>query len=305
MKKAVIIDTDPGIDDAVALGIGLFSDQLDVKLITTVAGNVGIHYVTENMLKLLTFWDMNIPVAQGADGPLLREVKDASDVHGVTGMAGYEFPAPNREYLLEETAVEAMHRTLMASGEKMTIIAIGPLTNIALLLKTYPEVKERIEELVLMGGALGRGNFGILSEFNIAIDPEAAKIVFESGLSIAVAPLDVGLKALVYPEDSEKIKDMNQTGDMMYHLFKKYRGGSFGTGLKMYDSCALAYVLSPEMFDIKETFVAVETAGEYTAGATIIDLNNKLGKDKNCRVCVDVDEDKFKDWFLQAISQCK
>ena len=305
MNKAVIIDTDPGIDDAVALGIGLFSDQLDVKLITTVAGNVGIKYVTENMLKLLTFWNLKIPVAQGAAGPLLREVKDASDVHGVTGMAGYEFPTPNRSCLLEESAVEAMHRTLMASAEKMTIIAIGPLTNIALLLKTHPEVKERIEELVLMGGALGRGNFGILSEFNIAIDPEAAKIVFESGLSLAVAPLDVGLKALVYPEDSEKIKDMNQTGDMMYHLFKKYRGGSFGTGLKMYDSCALAYVLCPEMFEIKETFVAVETKVEYTSGATIIDLNNKLGKEKNCRVCVDVDENKFKEWFLHAISQCK
>lgn len=305
MNKAVIIDTDPGIDDAVALGIGLFSDQLDVKLITTVAGNVGINYVTENLLKLLTFWGLNIPVAQGAAGPLLREVKDASDVHGVTGMAGYEFPAPTRDCLLEETAVAAMYRTLMASTEKMTIIAIGPLTNIALLLKTYPEVKEKIEELVLMGGALGRGNFGILSEFNIAIDPEAAKIVFESGLSLAVAPLDVGLKALVYPEDSEKIKDMNQTGDMMYHLFKKYRGGSFGTGLKMYDSCALAYVLCPEMFEIKETFVTVETQGEYTSGATIIDLNNKLGKEKNCRVCVDVDENKFKEWFLQAISQCK
>lgn len=156
-----------------------------------------------------------------------------------------------------------------------------------------------------MGGAIGRGNFGVLSEFNIAIDPEAAAIIFESGLPIAVAPLDVGAKALVYPEDSAKIKEMNQTGDMMVQLFKKYRGGSFGTGLKMYDSCAIAYLLCPEIFDIQETFVAIETQGAYTAGATIVDLNNRLKQKNNCRVCIDIDEALFKDWFLQAISKCK
>ncbi len=156
-----------------------------------------------------------------------------------------------------------------------------------------------------MGGALGRGNFGVLSEFNIAIDPEAATIVFESGLPLSVAPLDVGAKALVYPEDSAKIKEMNQTGDMMVQLFKKYRGGSFGTGLKMYDSCAIAYLLCPEMFTVQETFVAIETQGAYTAGATIVDLNNRLKQKNNCRVCVDIDEALFKEWFLQAISKCK
>jgi non-specific riboncleoside hydrolase len=144
-----------------------------------------------------------------------------------------------------------------------------------------------------------------LSEFNIAIDPEAATIVFESGLPLSVAPLDVGAKALVYPEDSAKIKEMNQTGDMMVQLFKKYRGGSFGTGLKMYDSCAIAYLLCPEMFTVQETFVAIETQGAYTAGATIVDLNNRLKQKNNCRVCVDIDEALFKEWFLQAISKCK
>ncbi|MFS1009645.1 ribonucleoside hydrolase RihC [Enterococcus casseliflavus] len=304
-KRKVIIDTDPGIDDAVALGIALFSEVLDVKLITTVAGNVGIEHVTNNLLKLLSFWDLSIPAAQGASQPLTRAVKDASDVHGVTGMAGYSFPEPNRSLLLETSAVEAMYQTIKTNEGKITIAALGPLTNIALLLKIYPEVKEKIEEIVLMGGALGRGNFGVLSEFNIAIDPEAAAIIFESGLPIAVAPLDVGAKALVYPEDSAKIKEMNQTGDMMVQLFKKYRGGSFGTGLKMYDSCAIAYLLCPEIFDIQETFVAIETQGAYTAGATIVDLNNRLKQKNNCRVCIDIDEALFKDWFLQAISKCK
>ncbi|GKX57903.1 ribonucleoside hydrolase RihC [Leminorella grimontii] len=303
-KRPIIIDTDPGIDDAVALGIALFARELDVKLITTVSGNVGIEHVTNNALKLLTFWTLSTPVAKGAARPLLREVRDASEVHGVTGMEGYEFPEPNRGNLLNITAVQAMYQTLKESEEKITIVAIGPLTNVALLLREYPEIKGKIAEIVLMGGALGRGNFGVLSEFNIAVDPEAAKIVFESGLAIAMTPLDVGLKALVYPQDSEEIKQMNQTGDMMYSLFKKYRGGSFNTGLKMYDSCAIAYLLKPEMFTVQNVFVAVETKGEYTSGATVIDLKASLGKAANCKVCVDIDEELFKAWFLAALKRC-
>lgn len=305
IKKNIIIDTDPGIDDAVALGIALFSEELDVKLITTVAGNVGIEYVTDNMLKLLSFWDLSIPVAKGADRPLVREVQDASNVHGVTGMAGYDFPEPDKKNLLSITAVEAMYKTIMNNPEKTTIVAIGPLTNIALLLREYPGVKSKIHEVILMGGALGRGNFGVLSEFNIAVDPEAAKIVFESGISLHMAPLEVGLKALVYPEDSAAIKEMNKTGDMMYYLFKTYRGGSFGTGLKMYDSCAIAYLLKPELFEVKETFVGIELTGEYTAGATIVDLKDSLGKEKNCKVCVDIDEVSFKKWFMDSLNKCK
>ena len=303
-KRPIIIDTDPGIDDAVALGIALFSETLDVRLITTVAGNVGIQYVTDNLLKLLTFWNLQVPVAKGAASPLIRAVKDASDVHGVTGMAGYEFPAPNMDNLLDMTAVEAMHKTISESQEAITIMAIGPLTNVALLLREYPDIKQKIKEIVLMGGALGRGNFGILSEFNFGVDPEAAKIVFESGIPLVVAALDVGLKALVYPEDSEKIKEMNKTGDMMYYLFKKYRGGSFSTGLKMYDSCAVAYLLAPEIFTVQEVYTAIEVHGEYTAGASIIDLKGSLGQQPNSRVCTDIDEVKFKEWFLKAIEAC-
>jgi len=302
--KPIIIDTDPGIDDAVAIAIALFAKELDVKLLTTVAGNVGLENVTNNLLNLLEFWGKNIPVAKGSAAPLIRKLENASDVHGESGMDGYEFPQGNKENLLEISAVEAMYQVLKTAQEKITIVAIGPLTNVALLLREYPQIKEKIEEIVVMGGALGRGNFGILSEFNMAIDPEAAKIVFESGLPIAVASLDVGLKALVYPEDSEKIKQMNKTGDMMYCLFKKYRGGSFQTGLKMYDSTAIAYLLQPEMYEIKEAFLAVETQGEYTAGTTVIDLDLRLGQEPNCRVCVDIDAEKFKNWFLDALAVC-
>lgn len=302
--RPIIIDTDPGIDDAVAIAIALYAEELDVRLLTTVSGNVSLAKVTTNLLKLMAFFEKEIPVAAGAYQPLMREVVDASDIHGSTGMDGYDFPAAAEHLLTGRHAVEEMYHTIMASEEKMTLVGIGPLTNFALLFSTYPAVKEKIAEIVIMGGSTGRGNKGVLSEFNIAVDPEAAKIVFEAGLPIAVAPLDVGWKALVLPEDSEIIKTHGKTGDMMYQLFKKYRGGSFTTGLKMYDACAVAYLLEPEMFTIAETFVGIETTGEYTAGATIVDLKGYLGKPANANVCIDVDEARFKAWMLKRIKNC-
>ncbi|CAM3060673.1 ribonucleoside hydrolase RihC [Streptobacillus ratti] len=304
-KIPIIIDTDPGIDDAVALALALHSNKLDVKLITTVAGNVSIEKVTKNTLQLLDFYGKSIPVAKGAEKPLFRNAIDASGVHGDSGMGVYTFHETDGKNLLEINAVEAMKEVLMKSEEKITLVPIGPLTNIALLLLIYPQVKNKIKEIVLMGGAIGRGNSGIYSEFNMDVDPEAAKIVFTSGIPITMATLDVGLKALIYPEDSEKIKEMHKIGDMFYTLFKTYRGGSFNTGLKMYDSCAIAYLLEPSMFTVQKLFVGIETKGEFTSGATIVDLRNKLGKEANATVTVDIDADMFKKWFMSEIYNCR
>ena len=278
MRRPIIIDTDPGIDDALAIAIALFSEELDVRLITTVAGNVSLEHVTNNALKLLNFWGKDVPVAKGAAHPLIEPFIDASNVHGVSGMEGYDFPEPKEELLLQEHAVNAMRRVILESREPVTLVPIAPMTNIAQLLIMYPEVKENIREIVIMGGSAGRGNKGVMSEFNVATDPEAAKIVFASGLPIVMAGLDVGWKALVYPEDSEKIKMMGKTGEMAYCLFKRYRGGSFQTGLKMYDSCAIAYLLQPDLFQVEETYVDVETQGQMTRGCTVVDHKGYLKK---------------------------
>ena len=176
-KRPVIIDTDPGIDDALAIAIALFSDELDVKLITTTAGNVSLENVTNNALKLLSFFGKDVPVAAGAPRPLIEPLVDASNVHGVTGMEGFDFPEPKTELLLKENAVNAMRRVIMESEEPITLVPIAPMTNIALLFSMYPEVKGNIKEIVLMGGSASRGNKGVMSEFNVATDPEAAKIV--------------------------------------------------------------------------------------------------------------------------------
>lgn len=305
MKKIpIIIDTDPGIDDAVAIAIALFDSRLDVKLITTVCGNVGIDKVTKNALKLLTFFDRKIPVAQGAIEPLINKLEDASSVHGDSGMDGYDFKEINENLLLKEHAIIAMRKIILESEEPITLVPIGPLTNIAMLLKVFPEVKEKIKEIIMMGGTATRGNFGVMSEFNIATDPEAARIVFESDVPITMIGLDVGWKALVYPEDSEKLKSMNKTGEMIYSLFQKYRGGSLKTGLKMYDSTAIGYLLNPKMYETIDTHVAIELKEGMTKGMTLVDLKGYLKKKNNAKVCMDIDPKAFKEWFMKSLENC-
>lgn len=303
-KRPIIIDTDPGIDDAVAIAIALFSEELDVRLITTVAGNVSLDKVTYNTLRLLKFFGKEVPVAKGAEAPLVLPLQDASNVHGKSGMEGFDFEEPDDHLLLKENAVNAMYRVIMESPEPITLVPIAPLTNIALLLKLYPEVKKNIREIVLMGGSASRGNKGVMSEFNIATDPEAAKIVFDSGLPLVMAGLDVGWKALVLPEDSAKLPALGEVGRMAYCLFQKYRGGSMKTGLKMYDSCAMAYLLKPEMYEIVETCVDVELHGSMTAGCTLVDLKGYLGKPSNAKVCLDINQEMFRQWFLERMAKC-
>lgn len=208
----LIIDTDPGIDDAVAIALAVFNPRFDVRLITTVAGNVSIEATTTNALKLMAYYGKDVPVARGAAEPLIRQLDDASDIHGKTGMEGFDFPEPKTELLLDKHAVEAMRDEIMASAEPVTVMPIGPLTNIALLLKTFPEVKSRIERIVLMGGSVTRGNKGVMAEFNIFVDPEAAKIVLTSGLDITMATLDAGLGTVIPPEKTAQLKDMGKVG---------------------------------------------------------------------------------------------
>lgn len=304
-KRPIIIDTDPGIDDAVAIAIALFSDELDVKCISTVNGNVGLDKTTYNALRLVKFFGKeNIPVVAGARKPLLRAVVDASEVHGKTGMEGFDFEDPDMSLLRKENAIEYMRKILMESDEPVILLPIGPLTNIALLLSTYPEVKSKIKEIVMMGGSTARGNCGVMSEFNFHADPEAAKMVFHSGLKLVMVPLDAGINARITKDVSEKIRTMNKTGHMFYELFRRYRGSSFETGLKMYDSYAIAYVLQPDIFETVETFVDIETQGEYTSGCSVVDLKGYLNREANTTVVVDADPEKFKQWFLTSVEKC-
>ncbi|WP_336278163.1 ribonucleoside hydrolase RihC [Cronobacter dublinensis] len=303
MKKTpIILDTDPGIDDAVAIAAALFSPEIDLQLITTVAGNVSVEKTTRNALQLLHFWQADVPVAQGAATPLTRPLRDAASIHGESGMDGYDFPAHDRQ-TLNVPAFQAMYERLMASPEPLTLVTIGPLTNIALLLTHYPACTAKINRLVMMGGSAGRGNFTPNAEFNIAIDPEAAARVFESGIEIVMCGLDVTHQAVLTPDYLAALPALNRTGQLLHALFSHYRAGSMTTGLRMHDLCAIAWLLRPELFTLKRCFVAVETRGDYTAGTTVVDIDGRLNRPANAQVALDIDVAAFREWVAQTLAR--
>ncbi|ELQ6134568.1 ribonucleoside hydrolase RihC [Cronobacter dublinensis] len=303
MKKTpIILDTDPGIDDAVAIAAALFSPEIDLQLLTTVAGNVSVEKTTRNALQLLHFWQADVPVAQGAAMPLTRPLRDAASIHGESGMDGYDFPAHDRQ-TLNVPAFQAMYERLMASPEPLTLVTIGPLTNIALLLTHYPACTAKINRLVMMGGSAGRGNFTPNAEFNIAIDPEAAARVFESGIEIVMCGLDVTHQAVLTPDYLAALPALNRTGQLLHALFSHYRAGSMTTGLRMHDLCAIAWLLRPELFTLKRCFVAVETRGDYTAGTTVVDIEGRLNRPANAQVALDIDVAAFREWVAQTLAR--
>lgn len=300
-RLPIIIDTDPGIDDAVAIAAALFSPQLDVKLISTVSGNVSVEKTTRNALQLMTFWQQPVPVARGAAAPLLRPPRDASDVHGESGMAGYRF-APADRSAIEKPGFQAIYDCLLASDEAITLVTIGPLTNIAILLAQYPECKTRIKRIVMMGGSSGRGNLTPNAEFNMAVDPEAAAHVFNSGLEIVMCGLDVTNHAMLTPEYLATLPTLNRTGEMLHAIFSHYRSGSMQTGLRMHDLTAIAFLVKPELFRTQPCFVAVETQGEYTSGTTVVDIEQRLGKPANAQVALEIDVIGFQQWVTEALA---
>lgn len=298
----IIIDTDPGIDDAAALVLALKNPSLDVRLITTVVGNVDVEKTTANTLKLLSFLNEEIPVAKGAREPLLRPYEDAAYAHGESGMDGYDFPKHTKEPL-KSFAVEAMRDELLKSKEKITIVAIGALTNIALLIKQYPECLDKIEEIVIMGGSISVGNTTSAAEFNIYADPHAAQIVFQSKLPLTMIGLDVTTNTLLTKRVVMEIKDANEVGNMLYQLFSHYRGGSIETGLRMHDACTIYYLLHRGQDTIKTEDYYIEICTEGVAmGATVADIRHAYHGDKtNCTVGLSFDIDDFNDWFLDEI----
>ncbi|KKF69983.1 ribonucleoside hydrolase RihC [Citrobacter amalonaticus] len=297
----IILDTDPGIDDAAAIAAALFAPQLDLQLMTTVAGNVSVEKTTRNALQLLHFWNADIPLAQGAATPLLRPLRDAAYVHGESGMEGYDFVEHDRQPLAKPAFI-ALRDALISAPEPITLVAIGPLTNIALLLMHYPECTFNIRRLVIMGGSAGRGNFTPNAEFNIAVDPEAAARVFESGIEIVMCGLDVTNQAMLTPDYLASLPTLNRTGKMLHALFSHYRSGTMRTGVRMHDLCAIAWLVRPDLFTVKPCFVAVETQGDYTAGTTVVDIEGRMNRPANVQVALEINVAGFQQWVAEVLA---
>lgn len=301
MRLPIILDTDPGIDDAAAIAAALFAPQLDLQLMTTVAGNVSVEKTTRNGLQLLHFWNADVPLAQGAATPLLRSLRDAAYVHGESGMEGYDFVEHDRQPLAKPAFI-ALRDALMSAPEPITLVAIGPLTNIALLLMHYPECTFNIRRLVIMGGSAGRGNFTPNAEFNIAVDPEAAARVFQSGIEIVMCGLDVTNQAMLTPDYLATLPTLNRTGKMLHALFSHYRSGTMRTGVRMHDLCAIAWLVRPDLFTVKPCFVAVETQGDYTAGTTVVDIEGRMNRPANVQVALDINVSGFQQWVAEVLA---
>ncbi|MCT4688572.1 pyrimidine-specific ribonucleoside hydrolase RihA [Vallitalea sp.] len=308
MAKPVIIDCDPGHDDAIALLLALGSEKLDVKGITTVAGNQTGDKTINNALRVLSYLDIHKEVAKGATKPLIRELITAAEVHGESGLEGPELPEPSFEKS-DKSAIELMFKIINESKEKVTLIPTGPLTNIANLLLAYPSVKDNIEEIVLMGGACFGGNWTPAAEFNILVDPEAADIVYRSGLPVTMCGLDVTHKAQVFGDEAERIRSIGNKASKLVAELLDYFGifhmnPNFGfDGPPLHDVCAVAYVIDPSIFITKKHNVEIDISGELTVGATVVDYYDTSGKEKNVNVVFDLDRERFIDMLYDNLKK--
>lgn len=307
MALPVILDCDPGHDDAIALILALASPELDVLAVTTSAGNQTPDKTLNNALRILTLLGRDdIPVAAGAPKPLARELIIADNVHGESGLDGPKLPDPAFAPQAM-TGLELMAKCLRESLEPVTLVPTGPLTNIALLLAAHPELKGKIARIVLMGGTAGAGNWTPAAEFNIYVDPEAADMVFKSGIPITMCGLDVTHEAQVMDEDIERVRAITNpvaqcVAGLLDFFMIYHRDPKWGfAGAPLHDPCTIAWLLAPELFHGVECRVDIETSGKHTLGMTVVDRYGLTGKPANALVLLGLDRPGFIDLLVTRL----
>lgn len=310
-KLPIIIDCDPGQDDAITLLLAMSSpESLDILGITCVAGNVPLDLTTRNARLMCDIADRNdVRVFAGCVKPLQRELVTAENVHGKTGIDGIEIVDPQTP--LEEThAVDFIIETLEAAeNASITLVLMGPLTNIATAIDKNPSVISKVAEVVMMGGAMREsGNISPCAEFNIYVDPHAADIVFQSGLPITVMGLDVTHQVLATPERRDRLRaignDVSRAAAAMLDFYNRFDSAKYGTsGAPLHDPCTVAYLLQPELFDTKCCNLTVETNSELTMGHTAVDFWHVTDRPKNINWVHAVNADGFYDLLFESLGR--
>ena len=299
--QKIIIDTDPGQDDAVAILLALASpDEIEVLGITAVAGNVPLSLTEKNARIVCELAGRpDIPVYAGCDRPLKRKLVTAEHVHGKTGLDGPELPEPKIK-LQEKHGVDFIIDTILQEPENsISLCPLGPLTNIASAILKQPKIVSRIKKIVLMGGAYFEvGNITPAAEFNIFVDPDAAKIVFEAGIDMVVMPLDVTHKALVTEKRNEAFRQLKSPVGIavaeMTDFFERFDKEKYGSsGAPLHDPCVTAYLIDPKIFSGKNINVEIETRSELTLGMTVADWWGVTDRKANTFFVGDLDSDKF------------
>jgi inosine-uridine nucleoside N-ribohydrolase len=304
MTTPVILDCDPGHDDAIALLLALGSPELRLVGVTTVSGNQTLEKTTANAIRVLDHLGCDeVPVAAGAPRPLVRERHVAADVHGETGLDGPDLPPPARA---PESAHAIDWMAGAVAGERVTLVATGPLTNVALFLARYPELEAGIEQVVLMGGAIGEGNVTPAAEFNIWADPEAALRVFTSGLDVTMVGLDVTHQALLTPARVERLAAAGRAGKLvsdMFEFYARFHRDRYGwTGAPVHDAVAMAHVIDETILGTERCGVVVDTGPEPARGRTYVDLYGRTAWDRNCEVAVTIDCERFLELLVERIA---
>jgi purine nucleosidase len=305
MPRKVIIDCDPGHDDALAIMLAAANPEIELLAITTVAGNQTLDLTTLNARRVCTAAGIaGVPIAAGCDRPLLRELVTAADVHGASGLDGVEWPEPavNVE---PAHAVDLIVELVMAAPGEITLVPTAPLTNVALALRREPRIATAVREVVLMGGSFTRGNVTPAAEFNVYVDPEAAAVVFAAGWPLTMVGLDLTHQARVTPEVLSRIEALGTplaTAVVQMMRFYGRRSAAEG-GPPLHDPCAVARVIDPEVMGCRDAFVAVETEGRWTRGMTVTDFAARLGGPANAEVAMELDVPAFWNLMLDAISR--
>ena len=299
-QSKIIIDTDPGQDDAVAILLALASPEIEVLGITAVAGNVPLNLTKKNARIVCELAQKTeIKVFAGCDTPMKRPLVTAEHVHGKTGLDGPTLPDPQMP-LQKQHAVDFIIETVRNNeAGTITLCPLGPLTNIATAIEKAPDIKEKVQEIVLMGGAYFEvGNITPTAEFNIYVDPEAAEIVFQSNIKVTVLPLDVTHKALVTKARNDAFRALNSPVGKavaeMTDFFERFDKEKYGSdGAPLHDPCVIAYILSPDLFSGRHINVEVETQSELTLGMTVADWWKVSGRPPNAYFIGDLDADGF------------
>jgi inosine-uridine nucleoside N-ribohydrolase len=306
MTTPILLDCDPGHDDAIAILLALASPEVELLGITTVAGNTTLPNATANALRVLELAGREeIPVAAGAGRPLVRELEVAAYVHGESGLDGPVLPPP-RIRPVDTDAVDFLADRILASPQPVTLVPTGPLTNVALLLARRREAAALLERIVLMGGAIAEGNTTPAAEFNVWADPEAAHRVFTSGLPVTMVGLDVTHRALLLPEHAERLRESGRAGVLvaeLFDFFHRFHAETYGfPGSPIHDAVAVAEVIRPGLVETKRRHVAIELGSELCRGRTVVDLWRRTGEEPNADVGVGIDASSFLRLLLERIA---
>lgn len=303
----VILDCDPGHDDAIAIIMAASTiSPLHIVGITTVSGNVEVEKNTLNALKVCDIIGLDgVPVAQGAVRPMVKEPEIAEEIHGETGLAGPKLPLMPERKAINQHAVDFIIEQLHQSEEPITLVPTGPLTNIALALVKDPSIKQKINEIVLMGGGTF-GNWTPVAEFNIYVDAEAAKVVFESGIPIRMFGLDVTHQVLA---TKETVKDVRQVGnpvsdfvaELLVFFMQAYKDHFGFSGGPIHDACTVVHLLDPSIFTFEHVHVAIETKGDHTYGMTVVDRLGVTGLEPNTYFATGLDHERFWNLFKRVL----